>query len=388
MNEDNSKPLVERYYKWEKSVWTIALLLIVWQVFGLNDATSLPLLDVELRDPGKFPLVTSIILAVGLLFLWIEWKQSDETARRASMSRIRFGITLILAVAAVWLNLPALTKGTAIADIPRLWLVGYFALGIFTGVSFSMVTLTRLTALFKNNSRTGLLQYTPAATQFVYWHCFKMLFASSLILNVASKFAPIEILAIVPLLVGVPAIALLTAEISGYFFFHHCGDNPLSMPQQISDLKEILPRNRYLNFLDTHRQNAVVKIASNPRLTSQKQQQAVRKYLAKINYGVAPLVIKPLDDFKVSFFPKDGDSSNQAKNNLGIKFELGDSNRKSVKFRIWPEGEDPPKKIDELDVKVDVLEHFAVEYFDKINNSKSTGDDALDYIVTSSISKH
>jgi hypothetical protein len=146
------------------------------------------------------------------------------------------------------------------------------------------------------------------------------------------------------LLVGVPAIALLTAEISGYFFFHHCGDNPLSMPQQISDLKEILPRNRYLNFLDTHRQNAVVKIASNPRLTSQKQQQAVRKYLAKINYGVAPLVIKPLDDFKVSFFPKDGDSSNQAKNNLGIKFELGDSNRKSVKFRIWPEGEDPPKK--------------------------------------------
>jgi hypothetical protein len=53
MNEDNSKPLVERYYKWEKSVWTIALLLIVWQVFGLNDATSLPLLDVELRDPGK-----------------------------------------------------------------------------------------------------------------------------------------------------------------------------------------------------------------------------------------------------------------------------------------------------------------------------------------------
>jgi hypothetical protein len=59
MSEENKKSLVTRYYKWELSVLITSLLLIFWQIFGLNDATSLPLLDVKLRDPSKFPLVTS-----------------------------------------------------------------------------------------------------------------------------------------------------------------------------------------------------------------------------------------------------------------------------------------------------------------------------------------
>ena len=101
MSKKNTKSLVERYYTWEKFVLVTALLLIFWQIFGLNDGTSLPLLDVKLRDPSKFPLVTSIILAVEFLFLLIEWEQSDEVARHTFVARFRFNTIVILAVAAI-----------------------------------------------------------------------------------------------------------------------------------------------------------------------------------------------------------------------------------------------------------------------------------------------
>lgn len=144
MSEQNKKSLVERYYTCEKLVLVTALLLIFWQIFGLSDATSLPLLDVKLRDPSKFPLVVSIILAVEFLFLLIEWKQSEEVARHALTARFRFGIIIILAVAAIWINLPTFTKGTALAEVSRLWFVFYFIIGLTVGALTSVLVFVTL----------------------------------------------------------------------------------------------------------------------------------------------------------------------------------------------------------------------------------------------------
>ena len=168
MSEENKKSLVDRYYKWELSVLITSLLLIFWQVFGLNDATSLPLLDVKLRDPSKFPLVTSIILAVEFLFLWIEWKQSEEIARHTFIAKFRFAITVILAIGAVWINLPTLTKGTVLAGVSTLWFVFYFFIGLAIGALTSVLIFVTLTIRSDEEATKFPLSQIPVATRCVY----------------------------------------------------------------------------------------------------------------------------------------------------------------------------------------------------------------------------
>jgi hypothetical protein len=102
--KEKATSLVKRYYTWERLVLGTSLLLIFWKVFGLIDTTNLPLLHAVLHDPNKFPHATCIILLVELFYMWISWKQSDETARHDTFSRIGFCATFALAFFAVWIK--------------------------------------------------------------------------------------------------------------------------------------------------------------------------------------------------------------------------------------------------------------------------------------------
>src|SRR5208283_5406809 len=121
MSAEDKNSLVGQYYKWELSVLITSLLLVFWQVFGLADTTAIPLIKAILKDSSKFPHAASIVLAVEMLFLWISWGQSDKSARQKSLSQIQLGIVNILAGLAVWISLPALTKGTDLAGVSTLW---------------------------------------------------------------------------------------------------------------------------------------------------------------------------------------------------------------------------------------------------------------------------
>ena len=138
MSEQNTKSLVERYYTWEKLVLVTSLLLLFRQVFGLIDTTAIPLLDAVLHDPNKFPHAVSIILVIESLFMWIEWKQSDEIARQAPLTKIRFGITFAIAFFDVWINASALTKGTTLESVSRFWYVFYFLIGLTIGLALAL----------------------------------------------------------------------------------------------------------------------------------------------------------------------------------------------------------------------------------------------------------
>jgi hypothetical protein len=152
MSEQNKKSLVKRYYTWEKLTLGTSLLLIFWKVFGLIDTTKVPLLNAVLHDPNKFPHATCVILLVELFYMWISWKQSEETARHDAFSRVGFCVTLALAFFAVWINVSAITKGTALEGISRLWYGFYVFIGLTIGMLiFTLIDATLMVRLFSRN---------------------------------------------------------------------------------------------------------------------------------------------------------------------------------------------------------------------------------------------
>jgi hypothetical protein len=286
MSEGNKKSLVERYYKWELSVLITSLLLIFWQVFGLNDATSLPLLDVKLRDPSKFPFVVSIILAVEFLFLLIEWKQSEEIARRTLASRFRFNTIVILAVAAIWINLPTLTKGTALAEVSRFWFVFYLIIGLAIGMLiFTLIDVTLM--IRPEKGKISPLARIPVATKCVYMGCWPIVFALLILSYKVSCHAPLAVLQVAPWLIGLPISVIFVGELKDYFFFYDEEGRRVPFRQNISNRREIFKTHDYLYYLNRRGQELSEQIVSPSNATPQEEQQAIRQYFGKkqVNTG-------------------------------------------------------------------------------------------------------
>ena len=281
MSEQNKKSLVERYYTWEKLVLVTALLLIFWQLFGLNDATSLPLLDVKLRDPSKFPLVTSIILAIEFLFLMIEWHQSEKIARHTFIAKFRFAITVVLAIGAVWINLPSLTKGTALAEISRLWFVFYFFIGLAIGAFTSVLVFVTLMIRSDEEAAKSPLMQIPIATRCVYMGCWPIVFILLLVSYAVSCHAPLAILQVAPWITALPISYFVVQKLIDIFFFYDADGHRVPARQRIFQLKEIFKMHDYLLYVNRHGGRLTAEVAIPPNSTPQKIQQLYRKHIVK-----------------------------------------------------------------------------------------------------------
>jgi Ankyrin repeats (3 copies)/Ankyrin repeat len=281
MSEQNKKSLVERYYTWEKLVLVTALLLIFWQIFGLNDATSLPFVDVKLRDPSKFPLVTSIILAIQFLFLRIEWNQSEKIAQHTFIARFRFAITVVLAIAAVWVNLPSLTKGTALAEISRLWFVFYFFIGLAIGALTSVLVFVTLMIHSDEESAKSPLMQIPIATRCVYIGCWPIVFILLLVSYAVSCRAPLAVLQIAPWITALPISYFVIQKLIDLFFFYDAHGHRVPVRQRISQFKEIFKMHDYLLYVNRHGGRLSTEVEIPPNATPQKIQQLYRKHIVK-----------------------------------------------------------------------------------------------------------
>ncbi len=287
MSEQNTKSLVERYYTWEKLVLVTSLLLLFRQVFGLIDTTAIPLLDAVLHDPNKFPHAVSIILVIESLFMWIEWKQSDEIARQAPLTKIRFGITFAIAFFAVWINASALTKGTTLESVSRFWYVFYFLIGLTIGMLiFTLIDVTLMIRPEKEGRKSPLARI-PVATQCVYISCWPVVFALLILSYKVSCHAPVAVLQIAPWLTGLPIFVILVGEIKDYFFFYDEAGKRVPFRQNISNRREIFKTHDYLYYLNRRGQELSEQIVRPPNATPQEEQKAFRQYFGKkqVNTG-------------------------------------------------------------------------------------------------------
>lgn len=364
MSEENKKSLVTRYYTWELSVLITSLLLIFWQIFGLNDAVSLPLLDVKLRDPSKFPLVTIIILLAEFFFLLIEWNQSAEVARHSFSAKFRLSFVVVLAVIGVWINLPTLTKGTALADVSRFWYLFYLFIGLSVGALMSTLIFATLMIRVEKSETTTPLPKIPVATKCVYMGCWPMALILLLISYMVSTHAPLSVLQVAPWVTAIPILYFVVEEIRSLFFSYDTEGHRVPMHQRISKLKEIFATHDYLYYLNRHGRQVSAQVPKPSKATPQQEQQAYRQHFAKDGENVM-LRTRTLEEFEFVLCYIDGNSKNEAPDNVFVQIKLLDPEAKALKVQVWPKEENPPTSLKEMTLKVSLLEKHANDFLKK-----------------------
>jgi hypothetical protein len=346
MSEKNSKSLVERYYTWEVLVLVTSLLLIFRQLFGLIDTTAIPLLNAVLNDSNKFPHAVSIILVIESVFLWIEWKQSEENARCAPLSKIRFGITFIVAFFAVWVNVSALTKGTALEGVSRLWYVFYVFIGLTIGMLiFTLIDMTLMIRSEKEGKRSPLAR-VPVATQCVYMGCWPVVFALLILSYKVSCHAPLVVLQVAPWLTALPMFIILAGEVKDYFFFYDGEGQRIPFRQNISNRREIFKTHDYLYFLNRRSKQVIEKVKEvlPPNATPQQQQKAIRQHFSKNSDNIM-LRTRTLEEFSFENYSKDGNPKNKKHDNKGVRVVLQNPKAAGLRVETWPKDENPPNSL-------------------------------------------
>lgn len=354
--------LVGRYYSAEKLTLLTGLILILGEAVGLDNMNRVPFLNVELRDPGKFILASTIVLLASVVFAVIEWKQSSEIARRNGLSRLRFGATLGVAFLALWLNLPTLTKKTSLVGIPRPWYGGYLALGLGIGMCLSILIFATLMIRTKDETIRLALPRVPVATrsQYIVWG--PVLVALISVYVVANKYAPLAILPLAPWLTGLPILALLLGDVTNLFLGRDATGKIVSYRERLARLKEIHSMHDYFYLLNAQGSQAVSSVKVPASANPQELQEAIREHFAA-DSGNIEFRTQTLEEFEIRFYPKDSDGKNQTPENLGVAVQLADPSANGVRVRVLPKGkEDDPEYVKELTVRPEMLEQHASEF--------------------------
>ena len=362
MNSKNkSHSLIDRYYTFERITLTVSLLLIFWEVFGLDKSTAIPFLDVVLKDPSKFPHATFFILTITVIFNVIEWKQSSPESRKQVISRVRFALILSIASVSVWINYSNLTDGTTLEGINRLWYIFYLCLGNFIGHFTSILILATLAILTKEESIKLSLPRVPIASMCQYRAWVPALCILFVIYFVVTHYAPIELLPFIPLITGVPIVAILMGDVMLYFFSKDAEGHAITYRQKISQFKEIFSTHQHSYFLIEKGEEETKKYNFPQDATPQQKQEIIKQHHAFDSNNVELRSVL-LDELKLELYPKDGNRLNRSLGNFGIRFEGSDQKAKGIRVQVYPKEENPPKSIKELVLPFDVLGKKATEY--------------------------
>jgi hypothetical protein len=384
MNEKNPNSLVERYYTWEKLVLVTALLLVFWKVFGLVDTTAVPLLNAVLHEPGKFPHATCIMLLIESFFMWIEWRQSDKTARQTLLSRVRCSFTFAVAFIAIWINTDALTKGTFLEGVSRFWYLFYFCIGLTVAFFSSVLVLATLMIQTEEKGKGGPITLIPVATRCVYRAYWPVTVALLLLDYVVSCHAPLAILNIAPWITAVPIAVVLIGEIAGYFFVYDEHGNRVLFRQNISKLKDAFKMHDYLYFLNRHRRQIAAHVSMPPKATPQEQQDRLRQILSK-DSGNILLVSRAIEGLEMGQYPIDGNRDNKNPDNWELRTKLANPQIGGLRVETWPNSENPPKSIRQLILKTSYLEKHAKEFLKSNSINDSNVQKFYSYVIDRSV---
>lgn len=358
MTENDSGALVDRYYNAERLTIIISLVLIFYQVFGLDEFTSIPVIDVKLREPAQFPFAATIVLVIALAFTIIEWMQSSGVARHKFIFRIRLAITLAFAYVATWLNYPALIKDTPFSTIPWLWVLCYTSIGFGIGALLSVLILSTLMIRSAEQARQTDLPRIPVAAQRQYIIWGPIIFALIISVFVANHYSPKELLPLVPFLIGIPALIPLISLIANLFFHHDINGKRLSFSKRISLLKEAFHTHDYMYYLAEEGGKAATELSIPKNEKPFKLQRSIREAFA-IDRRPIDFRAETLKEISMRIMTVDGNPANQSPENIVVKIETSDSSDEYVPVCIFiPELNE--KK--ELLVKKNIIEKHATNY--------------------------
>ncbi len=166
--DKKSTELSSRYYPAEITVWILAAILVLYKLLGLKPAQPLPFINIQLQNQIYFPHVVSATLFVVLMYLFLELKQSNETAKKNLLTYGRVTITTLWAVLALWLILPELVRNTAYENISPAWYLGFLGIGFLLGFFAQILSFSTLMIRNPNEAKILNLPRIPNATRAQY----------------------------------------------------------------------------------------------------------------------------------------------------------------------------------------------------------------------------
>jgi Trk-type K+ transport system membrane component len=91
----------------------LGAVLVLYKLIGVKLDQPLPFINIKLQNQAYFPHIVSAILFAVLLYLFLEFKQSQEEAKESLLTYVRVAVTTLWAILAFWIILPELAKNTA-----------------------------------------------------------------------------------------------------------------------------------------------------------------------------------------------------------------------------------------------------------------------------------
>lgn len=381
MTDATKTSLVGRYYAYEKLTLVVALLSIFRTVFELDDTINLPVLNLRLREPGHLLVVSTTVLLLCLTFTSIEWKQSSRDARRHALSRLRFGLTLGVALAALWMSLPALTAGTSLAGVSRSWYVAYVFLGLGVGELLSVLALSTLMIQSKEEALKVGLPRVPVATRCQYLVWSPVLAVLLLAYFLANHYAPVPLLMVAPFLTGLPAVLLLLSLAKRLFFGRDETGKRVQYRTVVSRLKEIHSMHDYFYLLSARRPSIIPPASASPAAL----QQSIREHFAD-DSGTVGLRTQTLEEFHIEFYAKDGNAENRTPENRGVRIEVSSRSAKGLRVRVWPkEKKNAPRWSRELVLRREMLERHGENFVSERGDCEFTEGDLARYMIDESV---
>ncbi|MDH4161857.1 MAG: ankyrin repeat domain-containing protein [Nitrospirota bacterium] len=359
-----------RYYIAETTVWLLSAILTVSRFVGLDPSQSLPLLNLNLKNPQHYLRIVAVLLIVATFYLILEWKQSSPEARRSYYAKVRAGLATLLTCASLWLSYPLIAEKTRFAGTSPAWYLGFLVIGYLLGTAVSILALASLMIRQPLEARMLQLPRIPAATRAQYKVWIPAVPVLIVMYYVLSYFAPDVIKGLGFVFVAVFFIFAIGDEFASLCLHRDENGKRIPYSRRISILKEVFDSHDYSYYLIDHGMKAIeefdIPIKESPEAIQKAMQE---KFSTKSSTGLIRFHAQTQEEVKLKFYFKDGNENNLSPENRGVKILKHQGRKGFICVILIPD--EPARKSVKFEVSTSLIEMNAEEYF-------STHTDAAD----------
>lgn len=360
--DKNSSELSPRYYPAEITVWILAAILVLYKLLGLEPDQPLPFLNIKLQNQIYFPHIVSATLFVILMYLFLELKQSNKTAKENLLTYFRVTITTLWSVLALWLILPELVKNTAYKDVSPAWYLGFLSIGFLLGLFVQILSFSILMIRSPNEAKILYLPRIPNATKAQFIVCGPIVILLLIGYLMMHFFAPRSIVHIASLLTSISFLYMVIAEFVFLFMYRDGDGNIIPYKKRIYSFKEIHSfHDRSIDLINYGRIAAAdidVSLCKSPKEIQDRVRESI---VADIkNYQPVNFHVQQLEAIQIQFYPKDGNPENLALENSGFKIHKKQGDKNTIHVLFKP---DTPKEHEvKLLIPTSKVEKYAENY--------------------------
>lgn len=377
--------LTARYYNAERSVWLFGGVLLIARFVGLGPSQTLPVLNVTLEKQQYFPLILAVLLVAATLYMRVEWQQSSRQARHSFMAQVRTATTIFWACASLWLSYPVFTQGTRFASISPAWYLGFIAIGSLIGSIASAIVFCSHMIRTQTEANKLHLPRVPAATraQYIVWiPVIGLLLTGYYMLW---HLSPNAIRGIAPLLVGVPCLLMLGAEVVSLYFGQDEHGQRIPYAKRRAQFRAAFDYHDYAYSLIDYGDKTAREVNLSKSDMPQTKQNALReRYSIAPSQGPIDFHVQLLEKMELEFYPKDGNPNNKDPKNCGVRVCKRSGKKESLRVLFIPV--DPKYGKRELVIASRVVEGCAEDYVGShVDKTKLTFQKLLSYAINQAV---